>query len=124
MKIALISVSPEFISVGLRTLSSVLKEDGHEINLVFLAKDNNRSLTPKESSNLNNFLKDFDLVGLSLTTNYFEMAKDITLKIKDSYGNKPVVWGGMHATVAPDECLKYADFVCRGEGEVFLRQLA
>jgi radical SAM superfamily enzyme YgiQ (UPF0313 family) len=27
------------------------------------------------------------------------------------------VWGGVHVTTNPDDCLKYADYICLGEGE-------
>jgi len=29
----------------------------------------------------------------------------------------PVVWGGVHPTIAPDTCMEYADYVCIHEGE-------
>jgi len=35
----------------------------------------------------------------------------------------PVIWGGIHPTVRPEECLKYADMVCIGEGELSLLEL-
>ena len=56
-----------------------------------------------------------DLVGISTITStapraYF-YAKQISKK------GIPVVLGGPHPTALPDEALKYADFVVRGEGE-------
>ncbi len=36
----------------------------------------------------------------------------------------PVIWGGVHATVRPEECLKYCDFACRGEGEYAMSEFA
>ena len=35
----------------------------------------------------------------------------------------PVIWGGIHATIRPEECLAHADFACRGEGEESLARL-
>ncbi|MBF0473301.1 MAG: cobalamin B12-binding domain-containing protein [Nitrospirae bacterium] len=41
--------------------------------------------------------------------------------------NIPLVWGGLHPTVLPEETLstsKYADIVCIGEGEITIVELA
>jgi radical SAM superfamily enzyme YgiQ (UPF0313 family) len=35
-----------------------------------------------------------------------------------------IVWGGVHATIKPIECLKFADVVCVGEGEGAVVELA
>jgi radical SAM superfamily enzyme YgiQ (UPF0313 family) len=29
----------------------------------------------------------------------------------------PIIWGGLHVILKPDECIKYADYICSGEGE-------
>ena len=36
----------------------------------------------------------------------------------------PVIWGGTHPTIAPDESIQVADIVCIGEGEYPLLDLA
>lgn len=123
MRIALISVTAEFISIGLRNISSVLKREGIDVSIIFLGKDNNRLLTGEETANLKNFLSGFDLIGLSLTTNYFDLSKSLTAQIKRDL-DVPVVWGGIHPTVSPEECLDYADYVCIGEGETFMKLFA
>ena len=35
-----------------------------------------------------------------------------------------MIWGGIHATIRPEECLQHADYACRGEGEESLARLA
>jgi radical SAM superfamily enzyme YgiQ (UPF0313 family) len=35
-----------------------------------------------------------------------------------------IVWGGMHPTLFPEDCSRYADLICRGEGEEFMLDLA
>lgn len=56
-----------------------------------------------------------DLVGLSVTTVNAPRA----FQIADLFRRRgvTVVMGGMHPTVAPDECLGHADAVVRGEAE-------
>src|SRR3990172_5571460 len=59
---------------------------------------------------------DFDLVALST---YTARAFDAYL-VADAYRahGVPVVFGGLHATVLPDEVAQHADAVVVGEGEV------
>ncbi|MFN7182515.1 MAG: cobalamin-dependent protein [Planctomycetota bacterium] len=59
---------------------------------------------------------------MSLFTNYFDNAIAITNKIKSEL-KVPIIWGGIHPTVKPYECLEYADIVCVGEGEYALVEL-
>lgn len=64
-----------------------------------------------------------DLVGISLMTNFFDNAVQITQRLKKDL-DTPVIWGGIHPTIRPMECLDYADMVCVGEGEETVVELA
>ena len=66
---------------------------------------------------------DSDLIGFSLMTNYFLKVKDLTIKLKEKLA-VPIIWGGIHPTVKPEECLEYADMICLGEGEEAMLELA
>jgi radical SAM superfamily enzyme YgiQ (UPF0313 family) len=59
--------------------------------------------------------EDFDLVGITVTTFSSERA----FAIADRFRKKgvPVVLGGVHACLLPDECLEHADAVVIGEAE-------
>lgn len=35
----------------------------------------------------------------------------------------PIIWGGVHPIIAPEECLKHVDMVCAGEGECAIIEL-
>ncbi|MCU0857652.1 MAG: B12-binding domain-containing radical SAM protein [Pontiellaceae bacterium] len=63
-----------------------------------------------------------DLIGISLTSNYVDHAICITQHLRRS-SNAPIIWGGIHPTLRPEECLKHADLVCIGEGEDALIEL-
>ena len=47
----------------------------------------------------------------------FFNAKEFSLFIKKNFPEIIIVWGGIHPTVAPEECMNYADYVFRGESE-------
>ena len=62
------------------------------------------------------------VIGVSLVTDDYLSAVRLTGEIKSSL-NIQVIWGGAHANVMPEECLKHADMVCMGEGEEALLEL-
>lgn len=51
---------------------------------------------------------------------------EISKQIKAKYPNLPVIWGGWHASLLPDETLKesFVDAVCVGQGEEVVVELA
>ncbi|MCK4245193.1 MAG: radical SAM protein, partial [Candidatus Omnitrophica bacterium] len=124
MKITLISPYPDITSFGMRTLSAYLKEKGFPTNLIFLPDTAGDELRGEErpryrDEDLNKLIPlcaDSGLIGISLMTNYFSSAVQITERLKSKL-KIPIIWGGCHPTIRPEECLKYADIVCVGEGE-------
>lgn len=66
---------------------------------------------------------DSHIVGITLMTNYFEGAVQITRHLRSRIQG-PIIWGGVHPTLRPVECLEYADFVCVGDGEDAMLDLA
>jgi radical SAM superfamily enzyme YgiQ (UPF0313 family) len=58
-----------------------------------------------------------NLIGMTLMTLSFFRAKRLTQAIKQEFPAVPVLWGGVHPTFNPEESLRYADYVCIGEGE-------
>jgi len=67
------------------------------------------------------FDMDVDLVGLSIITITACRAYDIAARFRQR--GIPVVFGGIHATVLPEECLQHGDAVVIGEGERVWPQL-
>ncbi len=123
MKVTLISPFPDLQSFGLRTLSSCLKEDGHHVEMFFLKEEFYRRFSRRVVDDLLYLVKDSDLIGVSLMTNFFDNGVQITEEIRNKLG-KPVIWGGVHAMVRPEESLKHADMVCTGEGEEAIVEVA
>lgn len=111
-KIALISFSRN--SLNIRQLSSCLKKEGFETACIYFVG----STTDKEVQLLNETIKKegIGLVGISLVTDDYVKAVKITLSLKANC-QVPVVWGGAHVNVMPEESLNFADAICLGEGE-------
>ncbi len=113
---------------GVRSISSVLQNDGIFTSLIFLKRWVNNDIRPpskKEVRVLISLLKDLDvgMVGLSFTSPFLGIAREVTREIKEKLPVS-VVWGGIHASAFPGECLADCDVVCRGEGEYAMRDLA
>ncbi len=128
MRVALISPFPDITVFGLRTMSAYLREHGHTTRLIFLPDPHGDEdyagdrYGPETLRQLASLCTDMDLVGITLMTNYFAVATELTKAIKAAT-DIPVVWGGVHPTVRPQECIEHADIVCVGDGEDALLEL-
>jgi anaerobic magnesium-protoporphyrin IX monomethyl ester cyclase len=120
-KVVLVSLySFKYSAMGVRQLHSILTEKGHDVHTIFFKPyDYTGSPAPTEKE-YSLFLEKItalapDLVGISFYTTLFEFAKRITADIRKTIKTK-IIWGGIHATISPDQCVEYADFVNLGEG--------
>ena len=66
-------------------------------------------------------VKDFkpDIVGLSILSAHFRLAVGMSRFIKKSFPAIPIIVGGLHPTLAPEETINEdpIDMICIGEGE-------
>ena len=123
MNIVLISLCEEIFMYVMGTFSSCLKKDGHDVKIIFMQTDLSENYTDESLTELVELSKDADLVGISVMSIFFNYGIQITQALKSAL-NIPVLWGGIHPTVRPEECLAHADMVCLGEGEETLVELA
>ena len=122
MRISFVNVSsmPEF-NIGLAYLISAVENSGHDpklIDLVFAPKnyikyaiDEIRKQQP-------------DVVGFSVfTSNYLENLQ-LAKKIKKEFPDLPIIFGGIHPSILPEETISnpQVDAICIGEGEESLPQ--
>jgi len=123
MRVILISTYLDINAFGIRTLSACLKrEEGCDVQLIFLPRFFKSRYKDKTLNEIVKMSEKADLIGISLMTNFFTNTAQITQHLKENL-SIPIVWGGIHPTVRPDECLDYADMICLGEGEGALVEL-
>lgn len=131
MKVALISPYSDITAYGLRCLSSHLKSLGHRVTMIFLPdyreevedrRDADDSYPPALMDEIAGLCQGSGLIGISLMTYCFQRVAQLSDFLKARLPI-PVIWGGIHATIRPEECLAHADFICRGEGEECLANL-
>ncbi len=130
MHITLISPYPDLTSFGLRTISAYLRQHGHHTRLVFLpdpfGDDLRYGVKRYEDRVLDQLVelcRGTDMVGITLMTNFFDGAAQVTARLKAALP-APVIWGGVHPTIRPEESLEHADIVCVGDGEEAVLELA
>ncbi|MBF0557627.1 MAG: B12-binding domain-containing radical SAM protein [Nitrospirae bacterium] len=130
MKITFISPYPDITAFGIRTMSAYLKLHGHTTLLIFMPDPYGDNIVQGQQryggetlDELVSLCADSDLIGITLMTNFFDNAVQITKKLKERLGI-PIIWGGVHPTIRPEESLQHADMVCVGDGEDALLELA
>lgn len=109
-----------YFYVGIASLSSFLKREGHNTSLIHITQPISRS----------EFLKRVekegpDLIGLTSTSHMFPFVKRLTSWLVEAKMSVQTVYGGIHPTIAPDEAIGAdgIDMICRGEGEAPLSEL-
>jgi len=115
---------------GIAYLSAVLKQAGHETDLLLYPPMDLYMRIPFFQDHIEKRLmaqaEAFrpDLIAFSTTTYAYKMVKKMAARLKKTFG-VPHVAGGIHATALPEHLLKTADFdfVCLGEGEGALLDL-
>ena len=112
-----------FPPIGIMSLSSVLKANGHEC-IMF---DQANPETPNEKIIEAILEQKPDLVGLSfLSTTSYPYAKLTARAIREAVPDAKIAFGGVFATLnalqVKEQC-PYVDFVCRGDGEQLILDL-
>ena len=105
------------IQFGISYISSVLKADGHQTQLVVLGSNNHWRDNIKI---LNTFMGEFSphLICVTAVASQYLFVKKIAGVIKSQWPDKYLVIGGVHATLNPSEVISDSfDAICIGEGE-------
>ncbi len=104
---------------GIGYLSSALKREGHLTSLIHLVKPIGQAEFIRRVGT-----EKPGLVAFSSFSHQFEYVKQLAAWLKESH-RIPVICGGVHATIDPEEVIKVEaiDMLCRGEGEQPLVEL-
>ena len=110
----------ENISLGIAYLSSYIKKQGHKTELMDYTWGGTAQDCLDKIKNTSP-----DIIGFSPRTGEIPFCFSVAAKIKKQYPDMPVIFGGVHPTVAPEETInnESVDIVCIGEGEDALTEL-
>ncbi|MCP4622480.1 MAG: B12-binding domain-containing radical SAM protein [bacterium] len=93
-------------NTGPVVVASLLKQHGHDVEVI------SEYVTRLNIEDLNNA----DFIGISITTYNAERGYQIARQIK-----KPLVFGGFHASLMPEECLEFGDYAIIGDGHSIVK---
>lgn len=116
-------------SFAVRTLHAVLERAGVPVTSIFFKQLNpNNTMDAATEDEIEALLRQLAalepiLVGLSVRSTYYQLAAKVSDRIRKRL-NTFVVWGGVHVTISPENCLDHADAICIGEGEGTMLELA
>lgn len=106
---------------GVAYLSAFLKQAGYQVSY----------MGPRDESEAEDIEQQVarirpDLIGVSVTTNMFKYGRRWAERIKKAQPDIPILFGGVHPTIYPEEVIAQpgVDMLCIGEGEEALVQLA
>ena len=128
-------VNPALENQGMGILSALLKESGHDVNLVvdyrlFDTEAIQNRLLKKYFDSTNRVIHEIleskpDLIGFSPFSINYQWALRIARLVK-KHIKIPIIFGGIHPTILPDVVITNdeVDMVCVGEGERAILELA
>ncbi len=117
-------------SVGPHFIMSLLKRNGHQAYGIYwgykdmvMGEYAEPFRQPVQDEFIRN--KNINIIGLSVDSLNIEESIQISKAIKRNHPEINIIWGGVHPTVEPDECLKSApiNYACLGEGEYPMLEL-
>lgn len=111
--------SEKILPMGILCVGSTLKKAGYAVELI--------NINEKEINKTAKYIVEQDpvYVGLSVMTGIqTEHSAELSKKIKEKK-NIPIVWGGIHASLLPEQCLleDYIDYIVISEGEISIVEL-
>lgn len=123
MRVLLFSMQKDTEGLGLKFIHYTLLAHGHASRILFLPRF--RLDTANRQAELKRFIDDFapGLSGVSLMSQEYENARVLTRFLKEFFPSLPIIWGGIHPTIDPENSLQDADYVCIGEGEQTMREV-
>jgi anaerobic magnesium-protoporphyrin IX monomethyl ester cyclase len=132
MRVLLVSVASTFSSFGFRKIAAAVRNHYPECHAYYVMPDNSYSpinlifpgrkkdkpdFSPADFRKMAETLAEADVVGFSSMSDQAENTKKIIQELRLINPKVFIVWGGIHAILAPEDAIKHADGVCTGEGD-------
>ncbi|MFA4890432.1 MAG: radical SAM protein [Candidatus Paceibacterota bacterium] len=106
--------SEKILPIGILSVGSALKKKNYEVKLININEK-------KINETVDKIIKiNPDYIGISVMTGIqTKHSAEFSKKIKEK-SPIPVLWGGIHPSLLPEQCIKedYIDYVVIGEGEM------
>lgn len=134
LKVLLIA-SYHYGNMAVRLLQAIVKEKGHLCDALFFKSSERKKIknslynfpvdaqedfalpSSQDYAQFKAFIQETkpDLIGFNVMSFYFPIVAELS-RLAKGVAHVPIVWGGAHPTIAPEDCAGYTDFICLGEG--------
>lgn len=113
-------IMPSYPPLGLLYVSSVLENIGVNVRVLDI------DINGLNDNKMLSFIKEFspNIIGITSITPTVKEAFRLSDIIKRHF-DMPIIFGGIHPTMNPEECIRHSsvDFVVKGEGEDIVKEL-
>lgn len=106
------------VPTGVVSLAAFIEKHGYEVKIIDGRIYDKKTIKEMMYSEISKN-SDEILFGISVMTSQVNHAFSLSKEIKQKYPKIPIVWGGIHPTLYPEQTIKskYVDYVIIGEGE-------
>lgn len=116
--IAIIAFGFNVFNYSVNSIAAYLRSKRYKVSVILC--DKNENLKTEQLEILVKQCKDVVAIGISvLTTYHLRLAIQVNNYLK-KHVDATIVWGGIPIICDPEYYLEYADYVCIGEGEIFM----
>lgn len=112
--------APQYPPLGLAYMASVLEKEKFEVKIIDLAVENIKK------DDLIKIIESYSpkIIGFSAVTPIVESAYKLIDFLKPHFQDITFIIGGPHPTALPEEAVRHADIIIRGEGERTIVEIA
>jgi len=126
IKIDAYTTNVNYIPYGLLYVANSLEKSGYEVKVLC---NSHLHMLDKDLKRFEKIVKEINpiFVGFSVHTGRStKISASFSKRLKEINKDVNIVWGGIHPTLLPEQCLseKYIDYVVLGEGEETISELA
>jgi anaerobic magnesium-protoporphyrin IX monomethyl ester cyclase len=120
MRVIFVSFQENSDVIGLKYLHAYITSKGYDSSILLVP--NTKPANVKAAIDYIIKCKP-DVLCFSAMTYEIQRAKDFANVVRNRLHGCPIIFGGIHATSSPEDCLTVSDIVVRGEGEETLLEL-
>jgi len=124
-KVTFIAPYLDLMAYGVRILSAYLKKEGYPTQIIFipgiLDQTDSESMALLADQIIERTVDSY-FVGLSFFSCHLNAVKHLTKALRQKI-QVPIVWGGKHISIKPEDAVGYADIVSIGEAELAVKDL-
>jgi len=131
MKINIISLEDDLISIGFRKVSAYIKKLNPGTTTYYIPGANYRSFksvllarlpgpfeSESEARRIAEPIADADIVGFSSMSHTACQTRTLIREVRRINPKAFIIWGGIHPIIDPEDAVRCADAICTGEGEL------